>query len=41
MALAILKWLRLKFKIFSPVQQWFGIGNEGMYCTKGSEVILN
>jgi hypothetical protein len=22
-------------------QQWFGIGNQGMYFTKGSEIILS
>jgi hypothetical protein len=32
----ILKWLRFKFQIFSLAQRWFGIGNQGMYFTKGS-----
>jgi hypothetical protein len=40
-ASSILKCLRFKFKIFSLAQQWFGIGNQGMYFTKGSEIILN
>jgi hypothetical protein len=40
-ASTILKWLRLKFQIFSLAQQWFGIINQGMYFTKGSEIILN
>jgi hypothetical protein len=30
-----------KFQIFSLVQQWFGIGNQGMYFAKGSEIVLN
>jgi hypothetical protein len=38
-ASAILKWLRLKFQIFSIAHQWFGIGNEDMYFTTGSEII--
>jgi nitric oxide reductase large subunit len=38
-ASTILKWF--KFQIFSPAQQWFWIGNQGMYFTKGSEIILN
>jgi hypothetical protein len=40
-ALTILKWSRFKFKIFNIDQQWFGIGNQGMYFTTGSEIILN
>jgi hypothetical protein len=27
--------------IFSHAQQWFGIGNQGMYFAKGCEIILN
>jgi hypothetical protein len=34
-----LKWLRFKFKTFSLAQQWLGIGDQGMYFTKGSEII--
>jgi hypothetical protein len=41
LASTLLKWLRFKFKIFGPAQQWFGIGNQGMYFTKGSEIMLN
>jgi hypothetical protein len=37
----ISKWLRFKFQIFSPAQQWFGIGNQGKYFTKESVIILN
>jgi hypothetical protein len=40
-ASTILKWLRFKFQIFSLAQQWLGIGNQGMYFTKDSEIILN
>jgi hypothetical protein len=40
-ASAILKRLRFKFQIFSLAQQWFGIGSQGMYFTKCSEIILN
>jgi hypothetical protein len=36
-----LKWLRFKFKTFNLAQQWLGIGDQGMYFTKGSEIILN
>jgi hypothetical protein len=36
---SILKWW-FKFQIFSLAQQWFGIGNQGMYFTKGSEIVL-
>jgi hypothetical protein len=35
-ASTILKWLRLKFQIFSHAQQLFGIGNQGTYFTKDS-----
>jgi hypothetical protein len=35
-----LKWLSFKFQIFGLAQQWFGIGNQGMYFTEGSEIIL-
>jgi hypothetical protein len=50
-ASAILKWL--KFKVVSWMHEWFGIGNsshdqqwfgavsQGMYFTKGHEVMLN
>jgi hypothetical protein len=31
----------VEVQIFSLVQQWFGIGNQGMYFTKGAEIILN
>jgi hypothetical protein len=41
MASTILKWLGFIFQIFSLAQQWFGIGNQGMYLTKGSEIILS
>jgi hypothetical protein len=27
--------------IFSIAELWFGIGNQGIYFTKGSEIILN
>jgi hypothetical protein len=40
-AFTIVKWLRFKVQIFRLAQQWFGIGNQGMYFTKGSEIILN
>jgi hypothetical protein len=40
-ASSILKWFRFKFQIFSLAQQLFETGNEGMYFTKGSEIILN
>jgi hypothetical protein len=40
-ALPVSKWLRFKFQIFSLVQQWFGIGNQGMYFTKGRKIMLN
>jgi hypothetical protein len=40
-ASTFLKWLRFKFQIFRLAQQWFGIGNQGMYFTKGSHIILN
>jgi hypothetical protein len=40
-ASTIFNWLMFKFQIFSLSQQWFGIGNQGMYFTKGSEIILN
>jgi hypothetical protein len=40
-ALAIVKWVRFKFQIFSLAQQWFGIGDQGMYFSNGSEIILN
>jgi hypothetical protein len=33
-ASTILKWLRFKFQILSHAQQWFGIGNQGMYLPK-------
>jgi hypothetical protein len=33
--------VEVQLKIFSLAQQWFGIGNQGMYFTKGSEIILN
>jgi hypothetical protein len=36
-----LKWLRFKVNIFSLAQQWFSIGNQVMYFTKGSEIKLN
>jgi hypothetical protein len=35
----VLKWF--KFQTFSLTQQWFGIGNQGMYFTKGSEIKLS
>jgi hypothetical protein len=34
----ILKWLRLKFHIFSLAHQWFRTGSQGMYFTIGGEV---
>jgi hypothetical protein len=37
----ILKWLRFKFQIYSLAQQWFWMGNEGMYFTKGSDIKLS
>jgi hypothetical protein len=40
-ASTILKWFRFKFQIFSRAHSRFGIGNQGMYFTKGSEMILN
>jgi hypothetical protein len=39
-ASTILKWLRFKFQIFCLAQQWFGIGNQGMYFTKASEILF-
>jgi hypothetical protein len=38
-ATTILKWPSFKFQIFSHAQQWFGIGKQGMYFTKVSEII--
>jgi hypothetical protein len=37
----ILTWLRFKFQIFGLDQEWSEIGNQGMYFTKGDEIILN
>jgi hypothetical protein len=31
----------LKFQIVSLAQQLFAIGNQGMYITKGSDILLN
>jgi hypothetical protein len=33
--------IRFKFKIFSLAQQWFGIENQGICFTEGSEIVLN
>jgi hypothetical protein len=37
-ASSILKWLRFKVPIFSLAQQWLGIGNQGMYFAKCSDL---
>jgi hypothetical protein len=31
----------VEVQIFSPAQQWFGIGNQGMYFAKGNEITVN
>jgi hypothetical protein len=36
-ASTILKCVRFRVQIFRLAQHWFGIGNQGMYFTRGSE----
>jgi hypothetical protein len=31
----------VQIHISSLAQQWFRIGNQDMYCTKGNEITLN
>jgi hypothetical protein len=38
-ASTILKSLTFKIQIFSLAQQWFGIGNQGMYFTKLNVIV--